>query len=399
MSSTDLESFFEEIATRAVTDTVEKLLRYPFGFHGDTGIRDFLYARLHVHGGRSLDCDDGRPGCSTVLLQAEHYTAALYANGDKPAQNGRFDLALCAPPNGDGRGDGRSAHFAENLRALFAFELGKNKPLTKVVDPSVAGHEPNAISATSDISKLYRELREHDLRQGWTIQFYDSRAAGAPIIGHALEVCSQLPPLPAGKRLRAVFVEYCPDASGHHLSSNDTELQSLLITALAQRNVAASPEMLQLSTRSACSGSGSRGWAAAATPSATVEQVFGARAELAARIIEIGGMEERGRQSGYVNLYVGGTAAAQLHLVGADIGLVLRSRQSSRPRTRFAEIPVASLSGYRGPNKSWLEGTDRFKAKGPAIAFLIPRSIGDAPEDDEAWADLAGLLAHARSLP
>jgi hypothetical protein len=52
---------------KAVTDACIALLTYPFGFHGDTGIRDYLYARLHVHGGERLVVNDPRPGYATLL--------------------------------------------------------------------------------------------------------------------------------------------------------------------------------------------------------------------------------------------------------------------------------------------------------------------------------------------
>jgi hypothetical protein len=130
-------NFYEEITIKAVTDTVVKLLKYPFGFHGDTGIRDYLYARLHVHGGARLDSDDSRPGYSTLLLQAEHYTAAKYRNKGKTGQGARFDLALVWPPKAS---DKIKDMYAENLSACFAFELGKNKPLDKVIDSDMLVH-------------------------------------------------------------------------------------------------------------------------------------------------------------------------------------------------------------------------------------------------------------------
>jgi len=40
----DFERFCEEITMVSVAETVAKLLTHPFGFHGDTGIRDYLYA-------------------------------------------------------------------------------------------------------------------------------------------------------------------------------------------------------------------------------------------------------------------------------------------------------------------------------------------------------------------
>ena len=40
------ELLFEGIAMRAVADICAARLKYPFGFHVDTGIREFLYAKL-----------------------------------------------------------------------------------------------------------------------------------------------------------------------------------------------------------------------------------------------------------------------------------------------------------------------------------------------------------------
>jgi hypothetical protein len=114
----EFENFYEDITIKAVADTVAKLLKYPFGFHGDTGIRDYLYARLHVHGGEKLDVDDLRPGYSTLLLQSEHITLVKYSNTGQTARGARFDLALTRPPKSP---DVIEDRFAENLDALFAF--------------------------------------------------------------------------------------------------------------------------------------------------------------------------------------------------------------------------------------------------------------------------------------
>ena len=126
----DYEKFYEEITIKAVTDTVAKLLKYPFGFHGDTGIRDYLYARLHMHGGERLDADHEELGYSTILLQSEHYTLAKYRNTGKTEKGARFDIALTFPPRTP---DVMEERFAEKLDAVFAFELGKNKPFEKVI--------------------------------------------------------------------------------------------------------------------------------------------------------------------------------------------------------------------------------------------------------------------------
>ncbi len=86
----DFESFCEQITMASVLETVAKLLTHPFGFHGDTGIRDYLYARLHVNGGDRLDDDDPRTGYPTLLLQSEHYTVAKYISGGETARGRPF---------------------------------------------------------------------------------------------------------------------------------------------------------------------------------------------------------------------------------------------------------------------------------------------------------------------
>ena len=193
----DYESFCEEITLTSVTETVAKLLTHPFGFHGDTGIRDFLYARLHVNGGERLCADDERPGHSTLLLQAEHYTVAKYLSTGESARGARFDLALVRPPAASAPIDDCCA---ENLDALFAFELGKNKAFGKVIDPTMVDHSVETLTGTSDVFTLDRELALHGLQQGWAIEFYDSRGgSGASIIPKALEICEGLE-LSAGRK-------------------------------------------------------------------------------------------------------------------------------------------------------------------------------------------------------
>jgi hypothetical protein len=393
MDIAEHESFYEEITTRAVAETVEKLLRYPFGFHGDTGIRDFLYARLHAHGGQRLEVDDPRPGCSTLLLQAEHLTLVRYRNTGQIAQGARFDLALCAPPSSNRRED----CYAENLTALFAFELGKNKPPAKVIDPQTAGHAAGTVTGTSDLSKLYRELRDHELRQGWAIEFYDSRMRGAQTIQQSLDVCRQLPELPPGKKLVAVFVEFARDGARHHVCSNDPQVQAALLSTLGQHGIDAGSDPLLYAQAVTVSEPGLGGgvW----RPSASVEEVFGESADFANRIIRVGVVEESGRASGYVNLSCQGKRTiAQLHPHGEGIALVLRSADGEQPVTMFAEIPVTSLAGHRGTNNSWLDGTGAvFKAKGPAVAYLIPSDLDELADGDAAWRDVARLLAHAKA--
>ena len=78
---------------------------------------------------------------------------------------------------------------------------------------------------------------------------------------------------------------------------------------------------------------------------------------------------------------------------------MFRSRGRVLPATLFEEIPVASLAGYRGANKSWLDGTGRaFEGKGPAIAYLIPDEVDGLGDDSKEWHEVARLLDHAKTL-
>ena len=396
----DYEIFYEELTMKAVTDTIAMLLKYPFGFHGDTGIRDYLYARLHVHGGDKLQIDDPRPGYSTLLLQSEHYTRVKYRNTGQTGQGARFDLALTSPPP-------KNRHaiedrFAENLNALFAFELGKNKSLEKVIDPDMLGHVLNhdidRIPKTSDVSKLCLELMRHELMQGWVIEFYDSRATnGAWVISEALDVCKELK-LKEGKKLVVIFVVFSPD-NKHHVTSNDRDVEQALITKLAEVGIAAQPELPFYSNNPLPSYQGG-GWASSNLPSSTVADIFGNRAEFANRIIKIRDMEECGRASQYVNLsFPGKKNIAQIHPHENGIALVLSSIKGDQPQTFFDQIPVRSLAGYRGTNARWLDGKgDLFERKGPAIAFLIPDDIAELDDDSMEWQEVAKLLDYAKTL-
>jgi len=283
--ATCYERFCEQITMTSVADTVAKLLTHPFGFHGDTGIRGFLYARLHVHGGARLSIDDPRQGFSTLLLQSEHCTVARYIGIGQTPRGARFDLALTLPPEASAPIEDRCA---EALNALFAFELGKHKATDRVIDPDMLAHAIDATPGTSDVSKLYRELVHHSLRQGWAIEFYDSRGtSGAASIASALELCKELR-LPDGKKLIVVFVGF-PTAGKHHVSCNDPEVQKALIGRLARLGIDAGPEPVASSNASAAPRGGS-GWSAAMEPSATVEEVFAERAAFAERIVRAGGM-------------------------------------------------------------------------------------------------------------
>ena len=387
----EYENFYEEITIKAVTDTVAKLLKYPFGFHGDTGIRDYLYARLQGYGGERLDCNDSRPGYSTLLLQSEHYTLVKYKNTGQTGRGARFDIALTFPPKSQ---DNIEDRYAEKLDALFAFELGKNKHLNKVIDPEMLNHEIDTIPGTSDVSKLYLELMHHELKQGWAVQFYDSRAMnGASIISRTLDICKKIK-LKGKKKLVVIFVGFSFEGE-HHVSSNDQDIQSSIIRKLADVGISADSNLESYSKKP-----NNRGGDPPVAPSATVEEVFGERSGFANRIIKIGAMNECGRQSQYVNLSFGSkNNIAQIHPHTSGIALVLRSIREDLPKTSFTEIPVTSLTGRGGGNPAWLDGVGKnYEKKGPAIAFLIPDDVDELGDNDKEWQEVMKLLDHAKTL-
>jgi hypothetical protein len=385
----EYEKFYEEITIKAITDTIANLLKHPFGFHGDTGIRDYLYARLHVYGGDRLIIDHQKPGYSTLLLQSEHYTLVKYKNTGKTGKGARFDIALTSPPKSP---DVIEDRFAENLEALFAFELGKNKPFEKIIDPNMLSHNIDTIPGTSDISKLYLELKRHKLKQGWVIEFYDSRSTnGASIVSKTLDISKNIE-LPEGKKLVAIFVGFSADGK-HHVSSNDLNIEALLIGKLVPMGINASRFNKPVPLHPG------RGWSTSDTHSASVEQVFGDRSDFANRIIKIGAMEECGRSSQYVNLSFGKRKnIAQIHPHESGIAFVLRSKVEGSPSTSFSVIPFSSLAGYTGTNAKWLDGVGpMFERKGPAIAFLIPDEVDELGDDSKEWKEILQLLEHAKT--
>jgi hypothetical protein len=153
MNIAELERFYEKITLQAVADTVAKLLTYPFGFHGDTGMRDYLYAKLHQHRDEDLESNDPkrRPSFSTLLLQSEHYTLHQYGSTGQTG-GGRFDLALVLPPESPEI----EARFAEKLACshIRTWKEHREGHRLGMVDRSAS-----ETATTSDISKLYHDLR------------------------------------------------------------------------------------------------------------------------------------------------------------------------------------------------------------------------------------------------
>lgn len=156
------EPIIVQAVDRSVVETVEAFVRFRPGFHGDTGMRDYLYYRLMTNlpdGGRYTRTDGG----GTLLAQAEWYTALKYrqekAKGPSP---GRFDLGIPTPQELD----------RPKPSPLVAFECGRNKravALLRDLDAPAEHEGPEP----ADITKLARELRHDYLRYGYALEFYD----------------------------------------------------------------------------------------------------------------------------------------------------------------------------------------------------------------------------------
>src|SRR5437879_7752239 len=84
------------IAEASIIETIEAFVRFRPGFHGDTGIRDYLYHRLMTNlpdGGTYKSTDGG----GTLLVQAEWYTALRYRRTGGGSSPGRFDIGIPNP--------------------------------------------------------------------------------------------------------------------------------------------------------------------------------------------------------------------------------------------------------------------------------------------------------------
>lgn len=187
-----------------------------------------------------------------------------------------------------------------------------------------------------------------------------------------------------------------------HVSSEDLTVETTLTDTPDKSAIAAGRDPALLSSSGPAPSYQGRG-GGSSNVRVSVEDVFGGRAKFARRIIEISAMDECGRRSRYVNLNLKRKTVAQIHSQPREngIALVLRSRSDDRPATRFAEIPMHALMGYKGgSNMTWLDGTgNTFNVeKGPAIAFLIPDAVAQLDDDAPEWRDIARLLEHAKTL-
>jgi hypothetical protein len=150
-----------DAADFSVIETVEAFVRFRAGFHGDTGMRDYLYHRLMTnlrYGGTHRRTDGG----GTLLVQAEWYTGLLYCNTGVKSSPGRFDLGI---PKLE------ELHSQEPL-PLVTFECGRNKNADDLLwDMDAAEEHEDPYPA--DITKLAREMWFKGLPYGYALEFYD----------------------------------------------------------------------------------------------------------------------------------------------------------------------------------------------------------------------------------
>jgi hypothetical protein len=158
----------------SVVETIDAFIRFRPGFHGDTGVRDYLYHRLMTNlpgSGVHLRPDGG----GTLLAQAEWRTSLKYRKTGRSSSRGRFDLGVPHPDDLD----------SPAPRLLVAFECGRRKRVAHLLRDldAEAGHEG---PEPADITKLAREIRCAGLPYGYALEFYDDD----PV--EALELVSRL---------------------------------------------------------------------------------------------------------------------------------------------------------------------------------------------------------------
>ena len=106
--------------------------------------------------------------------------------------------------------------------------------------------------------------------------------------------------------------------------------------------------------------------------------------------------EPKAQKSNYVNLSRKGRAHAQIHPHSAGVALVVREAAGElRPSANLSAVPYQSLLGYRGRNRSWLDGDGKYTFK-PAAALLVPAGLGEDPEH-AAWQEVDRVLSYAQT--
>jgi|GEM_PF-2312156 len=186
---------------KSILETVNSFLQFRAGFHGDTGIRDFLYHRLMTNlpgeGQYSVSA-----GAGTLLAQAEWHTELLYQGTGNNASRGRFDIGIPLP---------------EDLGKLkpkpfLAIECGRNKAPFRSAEPGRRGagllddvHKSKDFMwpRPADLTKLAREILFCGMPYGYALEFYDKNA----LANDLLERMRSHPTMKDMERLRIVVLD------------------------------------------------------------------------------------------------------------------------------------------------------------------------------------------------
>ena len=156
------ESTIVQAVDASVVETVEAFIRFRPGFHGDTGVRDYLYHRLMTNlpdGGRHRRTDGG----GTLLVQAEWYTVLMDRGKGSTASSGRFDIGIPNPED----------LVIPDPQPLVAFECGRATKRLKTFSVTLTRLRMTGGPKLADITKLFREIRCAGLPYGYALEFYD----------------------------------------------------------------------------------------------------------------------------------------------------------------------------------------------------------------------------------
>lgn len=162
---------FLRIADKSIRQTIDMFFKYPSGFHGDTGLQHYLYHRILTNG-RNAICWPSRraSGFKTLLCQCEVPTKMTYQGEEaKRPSPGNFDLAFVTPPL---NATNINSNSTRKLRALVAFELGRNKQIPSITGDYEAPKEKKN-PRPGDAAKIIRDLRYGVLQVGYILEFFD----------------------------------------------------------------------------------------------------------------------------------------------------------------------------------------------------------------------------------
>lgn len=215
------------ISNDAFRDLISAFFLHPYGFHGDSGIQQYLYHRLLTRAGNRAiwppyTSQGSRAGCAYLLLRSERYTQLTYQNtkAKKPTP-GRFDMAFIDPTSLPKIYD---IPPEKEPKAMVAFEVGKNKGEEKMGDVNKTISEEGPMPG--DAAKIIRGIDSRHLEAGYVLEFYDGmKKVGKNRKGHTLytkikdqesvarKIATQLKPYAdriSENRLRIAFVLYHP---------------------------------------------------------------------------------------------------------------------------------------------------------------------------------------------